>query len=390
MPSKLISLFNGEPTEDGKREITRLWEKRFTGSDGKTFILHFGTDPNKKPQIDDLGTSDLTNEDYTRVDELIQTNIFVSHQFHTMLGGIETAGKLGSRDELREISELFQNTWVNENQSSLETVINLFANLNGITNELKLKRFEAIGFEFSETVIAANMTQSEIRERMGMEAIEQDEFGKAVERIKLMLPGLQAKLIETLEPELLRSLIGLTGPGVVPDPKVKFDSEISVFNEYGKPRSEYNIVSSKPVKLWSEEIELADDVKGIKNLLKEGKSEAEISSILKIPPARVKEVVKSIPQGTPQDIEIAVKYSYEWKDSIPTDERDTPDHPSREFCHEIMKADKLYSRTEIERMSEILGYSVWDRKGGFWNDSGTIRPECRHEWKSNLVTRKIA
>jgi hypothetical protein len=36
-----------------------------------------------------------------------------------------------------------------------------------------------------------------------------------------------------------------------------------------------------------------------------------------------------------------------------------------------------------------LGYSVFDRRGGFWmHKNGTITPYCRHNWKSNIVIKK--
>ncbi len=74
--SKLITLPNGEPSDDEKKNIEQRFTKRFSGSDGKKFILSFVTDPQRKPIIDDLGASDITKEDFQKVDELIQTNIF--------------------------------------------------------------------------------------------------------------------------------------------------------------------------------------------------------------------------------------------------------------------------------------------------------------------------
>ena len=63
---------------------------------------------------------------------------------------------------------------------------------------------------------------------------------------------------------------------------------------------------------------------------------------------------------------------------------------SRPFCVEMLKANKLYSRSEIEQLSARLGYSVWDRAGGWWTKKGTNThsESCRHRWVSNIVTRK--
>ena len=92
-PSKLITLPNGEPNPEEKRIIERKFENKFTGSDGKKFLLSFVNDISRKPSIDDLGASDLTKEDFGHVDELIRTNIYVSHQITTpALFGIADSG----------------------------------------------------------------------------------------------------------------------------------------------------------------------------------------------------------------------------------------------------------------------------------------------------------
>jgi hypothetical protein len=58
-----------------------------------------------------------------------------------------------------------------------------------------------------------------------------------------------------------------------------------------------------------------------------------------------------------------VMYYYEWQEGIPLDQRNTPKYPSRPFCGKLMELDRLYSRKDIEAISERLGYSVWDRWG---------------------------
>jgi hypothetical protein len=90
---------------------------------------------------------------------------------------------------------------------------------------------------------------------------------------------------------------------------------------------------------------------------------------------------KAVPleQDVERKVQISVAYSYEWKESIPQEERDTPGHESRPFCKKLIELNRYYTRAEIEKMSEHLGYSVWDRCGGV---------DCRHMWKSNIVTRE--
>lgn len=91
-----------------------------------------------------------------------------------------------------------------------------------------------------------------------------------------------------------------------------------------------------------------------------------------------------------KNVEISVKYSYEWKEEIPLDQRDTEEFPSRPFCRKLMELNRLYSRQDIETMSQRLGYSVWDRKGGTWTkQNGEISPECRHRWVQQMVVKNL-
>ena len=81
----------------------------------------------------------------------------------------------------------------------------------------------------------------------------------------------------------------------------------------------------------------------------------------------------------PSTTEILLRYSYEG----PQDSRNRP------FCANLMKLDRLYSRADIENASIRLGYSVWDRRGGWYTEpDGTHRPYCRHDWFALTVARK--
>lgn len=96
-----------------------------------------------------------------------------------------------------------------------------------------------------------------------------------------------------------------------------------------------------------------------------------ITETIKLPPA----IIDKQPVNV-----ISVRYSYEG----PQDSRNRP------FCAKLLQLNRLYTRAEIERISARLGYSVWDRRGGWYTLPGTNdhRPYCRHRWKSNLVVQK--
>lgn len=92
----------------------------------------------------------------------------------------------------------------------------------------------------------------------------------------------------------------------------------------------------------------------------------------------------------PKTITLSFAYTYAWRSIVPSSERNTSAHPSRAFCVKMMDLaqTRLWSSANIQQMSVVLGYSVFDRVGGFWNNNGTIDTQCRHEWKPVIIKKK--
>lgn len=86
------------------------------------------------------------------------------------------------------------------------------------------------------------------------------------------------------------------------------------------------------------------------------------------------------PSGKISPAAISIKYSYEVKPRVGPELIPT----SRPFCIRMIGLNRLYSRADIENISQRLGYSVFDRKGGWWGKN----PECRHRWVSHIVLKK--
>jgi DNA-binding MarR family transcriptional regulator len=117
--------------------------------------------------------------------------------------------------------------------------------------------------------------------------------------------------------------------------------------------------------------------------VKQGKgidSNIIIERELTAPIGKIVEAIK------PQTTQILIRYTYEWKAGFNDSDLDT----SRPFCKYLVTANKFYTRSDIEQMSARLGYSVWDRRGGWYTKPGTNThsPSCRHTWVSNIVKRK--
>jgi DNA-binding Lrp family transcriptional regulator len=179
----------------------------------------------------------------------------------------------------------------------------------------------------------------------------------------------------------------------------KHDDLLAIFSEFGANKADYShfvrhialsvtkadisdiygIIAVNPdatIEDIANNMDLSEnDVKSALNQLeKQGKISIGTSGI---------EVIEA-----PTSVDYRVMFSYEWKDEIPVSERDTAEHPSRPFCQKLIALDRYYSRKDIESISARLGYSVFDRAGGWWNDgSGTPSPSCRHRWVGNLVSK---
>jgi DNA-binding Lrp family transcriptional regulator len=454
--SKLITLPNGEPSPDEKRNIERRFTDRFSGSDGKKFILSFTTDPARKPIIEDLGASDITKEDFTRVDLIIQNNLFAGHQITSpSLFGIAEPGQLGSRTQMRDSYEIFKNTYVNDKQQFIESVFNELARLKGATSDINIIPVEPIGFELSEAALLQIAPKEWLLEKAGIDVskyqpvvdenitnqptVDQVQAevndnlknlsGRQYQQLMRVIRQFsQGKITKEIATTMLKAGLGMkddeinTMLGIDDDPStddfqfsaLDEDTVIGLFKEVGEPKCNYNILHSKAVfsareafaedslvdKALDKQI-LAlidkdpkisiDDIAGATKKTREvvqGRLSylVESGAINYNPKIEERKLTKPLSKLV-DDMEVTtfeVRYSYEWKPIVPSGERDTNAHPSRSFCRKLYGEQRLWTRKGIEMLSARLGYSVFDRGGGWWGDS----PSCRHEWRRNVVVKK--
>ncbi len=440
--SKMISFFEGIPTEEEKREIEKGFKSKFTGSENAgNIVLNFGKDPNKRPQLDDLSSTEL-DKHFDILAKSVQTEIFSGHQITSpMLFGIKTEGQLGGRSEIRDAYEIFKNTYVNDKQQALEL---LFAEVTG--QEHKIIPVEPIGFEFSEATLLQIAPKKWLLEKIGIDASLYPEIAQpegvapqsqpmAVNENLKNLSGRQwqslTRIIRKFEKGeisqeqaklLLKSSLGLNDEEV--NTMLSIDNDVQEFSSHekdelllaefakcGEPKSDYVIVKSSKFVFGKEQFadvtqietnildlirkdkritpeviaETLDlEVDSVKEILKRLADEGRIS----IKPTNVgqdkviertlTEPLKKQTDKKPETLNFKILYSYEGPE----------DNRNRAFCARLLDMNKLWSRSEIESMSMRMGYSVWDRRGGWWNNNGKIEMHCRHQWVSNVVMKK--
>jgi DNA-binding MarR family transcriptional regulator len=399
MPSKLISFNNGVPSEEEQRTIERKMKEKFAGeANAGKFILNFNNDPAKAPTILDLSASNLDTQ-FDLLNKTIQQEIFSGHRVTSpMLFGIKTEGQLGGRNEIREAYEIFQNTYINGKQKFIERYLKYILPFFGITQPFYIKDTEPVGFEFSEQIIASVMTKDEIRDKLGLDPL--------------------------VEPVIAEQNVNKQGFSEQDD-----NYALSVFAEFGEDASEFQVVKSRRVQFDSnfnpiEHQEFADiDIlitktqSGILDLIKKDPliSLENIAKALNIDNQVVNsslasleakgflkssEIVKNdavvisreltnegkAQRGVVKPLaNISIKYKYEVNPALGAPVIDT----TRPFCKGLIEMNKVYSRAEIEQVSQRLGYSVWQRRGGFYYNPKTevTTPYCRHRWVEQVLIK---
>ena len=449
--SKLITLPNGEPSPDEKRNIERRFTDRFSGSDGKKFILSFVSDIAKKPAVEDLGASDLTKEDFNQVDGMIQQNIFAGHQITTpSLFGILVEGSLGTRSEIRDGYEVFKNTYVNDKQQFLESLFNKLAKINGVSSDLYIKPVEPIGFEFSEAVIAANAPKEWILEKIGIDPTQYTNVttpeptqamvnehlkgmkGREWQNFQRIIREYnKGKISREQAISMLKQGYGLDDDAVntwLGDDSYEqrfddIDSTLNVFAQFGEDSDSYKVVSRRKVfvgDLEAQELAFRDEVvddtldKKILDTIAKNKRipPEDIAKALEVEETdvlnrinklvaldilsydaetKVSKLLKPLNKVIDEPVKTTflVRYEYSW-DYLRTDAEDRNIKTSRPFCQKLMAMQKVYTRGEIEQISARLGYDVFARAGGWWTipDTGIHSPKCRHTWNAVVVIKK--
>jgi hypothetical protein len=459
--STLINLNNGDPiNEEHKGEVEKGLLKKFTGDSGKRVVIMFNKSKENSADIQNLGTTMLTKEDFTNINNLIQQEIFASHQITSpSLFGIKTEGQLGSRTEIRDAYEIFNNTYVAERQDEFNQIFTDFRNLKGEVGEFNIVPLEPLKFEFTEAIMVANLTQNEIRELMGREPLQVGQVTSDGETAVIEQPVQQAieipvsneyiknlsgrqyqnvmrivrqfgngKLSKEQAGLMLKNGFGFTDNDVNTflglDDNPLTDDEVQKFsmsedermieyfencgaydfNEVGYDRINFEedltqtqasvldlITKDKNItpEVISQNLKIDKDLVDeiLNDFIKKKIIEIVLSKINSTPKYNVLKTVTEL-GGKAKTTKLFIRYKYDWRSGF----SDKDLTSSRPFClkmREMSNAGKSWSRSDIESLSVRLGYSVWERRGGWYTMSdGEHRESCRHIWSSKLMVAK--
>jgi hypothetical protein len=437
--SYLINFPNGIPTPEESDAIERQMKMKFGGTDNAgRFLVNFSDSPETKPELTPLTPSDLDKQ-FDILNKTVQQEIFVAHRVTSpMLFGVKTEGQLEGRAEMVESYEIFKATYIEDRVQRIERSVNYLASFNGVTG-LKLQPTEPISEQLTEAALLQILSRDELREKAGYEpellnpneAVAPQEMGNSV------LAGLSAsqqdKMLRVVRKYSKGDLtkeqatIMLQGFGLPAEQvdlflgePIEFNSDEDKFEQvamqFGVDADNYQVLRSKPVRFEADNSVMAEfmevepenkalDKKILAEIKRTKKVDADqISRRLDVPLEKVSERIEYlISKGrvtiqdrvariadtpdTEAEEAFEIRYRYDLRpDATGAKVIDT----TRDFCRTLIKLNKLYTRQDIDQMTAIMGFSVWERRGGWYTLPGTdiSRPSCRHIWQQQIVVRK--
>lgn len=372
-----------------KREFEKKLKRKSTGTDkaGGLLISFLNGVSSNRTQITPLQSNNIDKQ-FTVIDALMQQRIFTGHRITSpMLFGIKTEGQLGGRNEIMEAFEILHATQISPKQQYLERLYNDYAKVLGVSDpQIKIKKSQPLGLDIldlaEKQIISKSFAQKYVAEQLGVDISEIQEQS---------IPQQQQQMKFNSDCQGCE--------------KWNDENDLKIFAQFGEVADDYEFGVEK------KEIEVL-------NLIKDNPkvSTAEIADLLKLDLPEIKEILTTLrnenllklpdsgggnmvitPEGDlaienfGSDFrKIEVRYKY---DKDPMSEGDNVLPTTRDFCREMVKMNRIYSRDDIDQISLLLGYDVWKRRGGWTTLKGSSPPvhipHCRHVWRQTIVRRRI-
>lgn len=365
----LIQMFKGEISDEDAREIKRMFKGENQGDDSAgSIILQYNRDGETPATITPLRPANLS-EQFIQLSDSVTQNVFTGSQMTSkMLLGIAQAGSLGGRDEIRSSYEMFYNDYVEPRTKEFDTLIDSLLYGLGEAGKCKTLKAEPIGQDYLTLYEKKIITLEYCQENLGV----------PIEQITTPTVDTTQKFSaqNTWQEDDLEVMMQFG----------EYEIEYDLFLSFGKKEDLAKVLSiiSKNEKASIQEISKATEIDSIDvlRILKQ----LDDDSLIKW----TKNVKKITDDGDmfikKNDIgQIVLRYKYQVSpEAAPLKGQ------SRPFCKKLVELGRVYSREDIDKISGLLGYDVWKRRGGWYHNPETDVniPHCRHEWAQVLLRKK--
>jgi len=406
-PSTIITFFNGQNVSEAvKQQVVRDLEQKYRGESGAKIIVDFQHKDGQAADIKQLSASDW-DKAYVEIYARNIENIMYGHTVGSpSLFGVLKAGSLGSNQELETAYEIFKKNYVSVKRGEIETALNqLFTNFTEIGGQ-KVSFIDKPLFStrLSDSIKEKIYTIDELRELDGKEPLPNGQGARLLSdsqpQVQPVQPVQQSEQSEQPEDVKKKS-----------NSKSLTEEDYELIKDLGAAFEEFEVIEEVNHFQFDKQSDVADfiinnDIKGLKidelqQLLKDKKidvTQNQLDAILKDltksgvisyeedKDGRIR--IKPLPEpNVPDSNRVLTMYKYikrpevSGEDLLPT---------SRSFCVKLIDNKRLYTREEIQRMSEIFGYDVFRFCGGWYYnpDTDETTSHCRHQWQQLKVTRR--
>ena len=391
----LITHNNGVPSTDAEaKEFEKSFQEKFGKATGTKIVHLFSPSKDNSSEITNLNGNDLHNR-YIEMSNRVKESIFIGHRVtNPILFGVKEEGQLGARNELDLAYEIFTNTYIAERQNTLLRTIKKLAFFEIQKTNIEIIPLKPIdSVDLTSDIILANLSRAEIRELINVQT------------------GLN--LVEETAP----------APAAMCSHFSSNSNLYSIFKKYGESADDYEILESYEVNFNEDgrPIEFATDVQDNQRkilALIQDNPKITKSAIAEILDIDLEELLIAIEILAASELivlnnaainlspigekvakaikipEAKIMYRYEERLNAPPL---AEGGKSRDFCVDLMAANGLYSREQIDEMSNEMKSSgfadvtdVWLARGGWYRPEGsdTSLPYCRHIWSQVLVRKK--
>lgn len=415
-PAKVINIYGKVPDPDQQRDIVDGMKRNFTGEEGERIVVNFAATKEQGIEATDTIVSDQSTL-YKEIADQSEYHIFTTHGFPKILLGVTEAGALGQRNE----AELAYHQYYNMRIKPVKKLVEKF--FNTIVADL------GVGV----TLVL------EYNSPFATFTLEDESVKNIVTVINSMPDVFVTKFVESLTADEIRSVGKLKGKPqtATATTLTKFESvKVDLFAQYGVDASAFEEVEARDiptvdpldlVKFESDFLMLKNDevkvrsldrtvldliskdkyitpdgiakvakmsVKDVQNALGRLQDKGMIDSsseMIEGVKTTVNELTaegaKTIEAQPAKTEQYQVMYKYALAENAPDL---VSGGQSREFCARLMGLNKLYTREEINMMSDKEGHNVWTLRGGWYHNpnTGINMPQCRHTWKQIIVKQK--
>jgi hypothetical protein len=397
----ILSLNNGVPSSQEEQDqiVDSLklsaTDKRKQGGIGVTF----SDGKDREPSIVQLNGNDLDKR-YIATESGLMQKIMISHSvINPKLFSVMQQSTVFDADLVSDFA-LFNATYAKRRQKNIaDSLTYVLTQLNGITGEI----------EFNEYKLSLEQ--------------QIDETNQVSKALNSMSPLVANKVLSSLTSNEIRNLAKLSpieGGDTIPTSSTTFSADKSTdevlehFKNCGSSKEGITILHSDEFKFNSDD-EILDtffkdsfanvtETQGrIITMLQNGESYDAIVKALDLKPIEVTQQIlklqnlgyleggKPTSRGLKETATretISVVYSYEKRPDVDGDSI-LPDGRTRPFCETLVRMDKVYTRSEIDSISNAIGRDVWYYRGGWYHNPDTNKntPSCRHYWKQNVIIK---